>query len=108
MPANLADLSVVIARLRDATVLPIPPDEPWDDMIERISTVGVIAEILEETYDYFLEVLPLKWMGRGFAFAEGAEALRYFWKSDEKWFCRQLTWEETVSFCAAADIRIPS
>jgi hypothetical protein len=96
MPANPAELSALLARLRAATILPLPPDEPWEEMIKRISTVGVVAEVLEETYDYFLEVLPPHWMGFGFAFAEGEEALRYFWKSGEKHFCQQLTWEETV------------
>ena len=40
-------------------------------------------------------------------FAEGAEALRYFWKANGRFYCRQLTWDETVAFCAAAGVPVP-
>ena len=69
---------------------------------------SVTAEVSEDNYDYFLDVLPPKWMGRGgFAFAEGEEPLRYFWKASGKCYCHQLTWDETVSFCRAAGIPTP-
>ena len=51
----------------------------------------------EETYYYFLEVLPPQYQnGNVFAFAEGTEELRVFWRSKGQYFCRQLTWDETV------------
>ena len=78
-------------------------------MIARTSQTGVICAIDEETYDYFLEVLPPKYQGHGFAFAEGAEPLRYFWHTTPlQFFCRQLTWDETRQFCRLARIALPS
>src|SRR5204863_29955 len=68
-----------------------PPDAPWDAMIARTSQPGVICAIDEDTYDYFLEVLPPKYQGHGFAFAEGAEPRRYSWRlSPPRYFCPEL------------------
>lgn len=105
MTALPATVQSALATLRTSPVTLLPEGEPWVGTIARISTPGQSAEIDEETYDYFLEVLPPRWMGEGFMFAEGAESLRYFWKAKEQFFCRPLTWEETVAFCAAAGIR---
>ena len=107
MTASPTTVRSTLAALRTSPVLPRPPDESWAGMIERISTPGHAAEIDEETYDYFLDVLPPRWMGEGFMFAEGAEALRYFWRAGGTFFCRQTTWDETVAFCRAAGIRTP-
>lgn len=109
MPRSPAALAAVLTKLTDTTCLFLPDSaEAWDDLMKRVSTAGVVAEIKEETYDYFLDVLPPRWMGsRCFCFAEGAEALRYFYQSSGRFFCRQMTWEETVSFCAAAGIPTP-
>lgn len=108
MPRDPAALAAIVGTLREATVLPLPEREEWADLIKRISIPGVVIEVGEETFDYFLDVLPPKWMGHGgYCFAEGAEALRYFWKSRGQWFCRQLTWDETTAFCAAAGIPKP-
>jgi hypothetical protein len=97
-----------LCRLIVAERLPRPADEQWARLIERISVPGKIAEIDEETYFYFLEVLPPKFMGSGlFAFAEGAEPLRLFRKSDGQFYCRQLTWEETETFCNLAHMSFP-
>ena len=75
-------------------------------MIRRIS-LPQIAEIDEETFWYFLEVLPPKYQGSGcFAFAEGAEPLRFFWRR-KGYFCRQLTASETAAFCQLVHIEIP-
>lgn len=68
-------------------------------MIGRTTVSGAIHEVTEETWDYFLDVLPPRWMGRGmFAFAEGWEPFRLFWKRSGKFFCRQLSWDETRQF----------
>ncbi|MFO0966118.1 MAG: hypothetical protein U0793_11120 [Gemmataceae bacterium] len=97
-----------LATLRAAPVIPRPPKEEWAAMIARTARPGVICEIDEETYDYFLDVLPPRYLGRGFAFAEGAESFRYFWHvKPAQYFCRQLTWDETVEFCRLADISLP-
>ena len=107
MPA-IAALSHYLAFLREAPIVPKPRGEIWSDMIRRTSVTGLAAEIDEEIYDWFLDCLPPKWQGHGFAFAEGAESLRYFWKHDGRFFVRQLTWEETKAFCQAAGIPLPS
>ncbi len=107
MTASRATVQHTLATLRATQIVPRPDTEPWDQMIQRISAPGTAAEIDEETYDYFLEVLPPRWMGQGFMFAEGAEALRYFWKANGRYFCRQLNSDETTAFCAAAGIPIP-
>ena len=94
--------------LRCAPIVSRPPDEAWPDLIARASQTGVICAIDEETFDYFLEVLPPKYQGHGFAFAEGAEALRYFWcVRPDHFFCRQLTMTETEEFCRLAEIPLP-
>ena len=78
-------------------------------MIARISTPGKIAEIDRQTFMYFLEVLPPKFQNDGlFAFAEGAEELRLFWRDDDnRYWVRHLTWTETQTFCRLAGILSP-
>ena len=109
MPRDPAALSAIINKLTDTRCLFLPDSaESWEDLIKRVSTAGVVAEVDAETFDYFLDVLPPKWMGHGcYCFAEGAEALRYFYKSSGRFFCRQMTWDETAAFCAAAGIPKP-
>ena len=70
IPASLGEL---IARLKQGNIVPRPDGEDWSGMIERTGTAGRVALIDGEIYDYFLEVLPPRWMGMGcgFAFAEG-------------------------------------
>ena len=94
-------------HLRRAEVIPRPEGEEWGTLIQRICQPGRAAEIDEETYDWFLECLPPKYQGRGFAFAEGAEPLKYFWYIDGRCFVRQLTEGETVTFCRLAGIPLP-
>lgn len=104
-----ADQIEFMTTLRAAAVIPRPPDEDWAGMIARTSREGVVCAIDEETYDYFLEVLPPKYQENGFAFAEGAEPLRLFWKAKpDLFYCRQLTWDETREFCRLAHISLPS
>ena len=87
----------------------MPEDEQWKDHVERISVPGRIAEVTEEQYFYWLEVLPPHFQsGSFFAFAEGAEAIRLFWQDgNSRSFVRQLTWEETKEFCRLAHIQLP-
>src|SRR5438876_1048900 len=98
-----------LSHLRVAERVALPPSEEWKEHVERISIPGRIAEVTEEHYDYWLEVLPPKYMsGSLFAFAEGAEALRLFWQdADGRYWMRQLTWEETTTFCRLAGISLP-
>jgi len=98
----------LVAQLQAAEIVPRPDGEEWKAVIDRISIPSKIAGIDEETYWYFLEVLPPKYQrGNLFAFAEGAEALRVFWQKGEAYFCRQLTWDETKEFCRLACISLP-
>jgi len=100
-------LGEFVAALRQAESVPRPEGEEWQAMIARISVTGTIAVIDEETFFYFLEVLPPKFQhGNLFAFAEGAESLRIFWRKGDAYFCRPLTWDETQEFCRLA--RIPN
>ena len=104
-PATLREL---VAQLQTAEIVPRPDNEEWKALIDRISVPASTAEIDAETYWYFLEVLPPKYQrGNLFAFAEGAEALRLFWRNGERCFCRQLTWDETQAFCRLAQIPLP-
>ena len=97
-----------VAFLRQAEIVERPDGEEWSAMITRISVTGTIAAIDEETYFYFLEVLPPKFQqGSLFAFAEGAESLRVFWRKGDAHFCRALTWDETQEFCRLARISVP-
>ena len=86
-----------------------PPDESWEAMIARIQVGNTVHEISDETYDYFLEVLPPHWLGNGaFAFAEGAEPLQLYFQRDGVSYCIQLNTEQTRRFCRAANIAMPS
>lgn len=77
-----------------------PGDEAWERTIERISDSNRVAEITEDTWLYFFEVLPPKILrGRWFGFAEGQEPLRIFFVRDGRCFCRQLTEEQSVRVC---------
>ena len=101
-------LGEYVAHLQSAEVIPRPDAEEWAALIPRISAPGNIAEVDEETYWYFLEVLPPKYQrGNLFAFAEGADALRLFWQNGQQYVCRQLTWDETNTFCRLAHIPLP-
>jgi hypothetical protein len=97
-------LSQLLAELTTGPVTPLPESEEWTGVIERITTESVVQEVSEETFDYFLEVLPPKYMGLGgcFVFAEGAEPFRFFWRRSGKFFCRRLSWQETKEFCRLA------
>lgn len=98
---NPALLSELIARIKDsgsATVVSQPRNEEWPQMIARTTVPGRIFEVTEKIYWEFLEVLPPRWMGCGFAFAEGGDDIRFYWKVAEQHYYRQLTTQETDEF----------
>ena len=106
--ADLPTLGQFLASTQQAATVPRPEGEEWQALIRRLSVPGKVAVIDEETYLYFLEVLPPKFMkGDLFAFAEGAEELRLFWRRRGQFFCRQLTWDETKTFCRLARMSFP-
>ena len=83
-----------------SAVTTLPEDESWPELLDRISVPGRINEISEDTYWYFLEVLPPKlFNGNQYCFAEGDEPLRLFWCQQGRYFCRQLTRVETERIC---------
>src|SRR4051812_6197610 len=96
-----SSLTAFIRYLKVGPASPLPVKEEWSDMIRRTTAPGAACQVTEETYDYFLDVLPPRWMGReGFAFGEGFDNLRLFWKEAGGMFVsRQLTAEENVTFC---------
>lgn len=102
------DVSSFLSCLSAAEHVPRPENEEWKELINRINVPGRIAMIDEKTYFYFLEVLPPKFMTGGlFAFAEGAEEIQLFWRSNGQFFCRKLTWNETRDFCLHAHVSFP-
>ncbi len=104
-----AHFTAYVEHLKQVPVEPLPPDgEEWPALIERISQPEKAAEVTEEVFDYWLEVLPPHWMGAGgFCFAEGMEPFRLFWSQGGRFFTRQLSWEETLCFCKFAGINPP-
>lgn len=69
---------------------------------------GTVAEVDEETYFFFLEVLPPHFMaGTSFGFAEGATGYTLFWRRGGSHYARQLTWDETVDLARTLGIPAP-
>jgi hypothetical protein len=80
-------------------------NEEWPNVIARLQVEGRIAEVTEEVWYYFLEVLPPKLLrGNWFAFAEGQDPLKLFWRKQGRHYGRQLTWEETHRLCDATGL----
>jgi hypothetical protein len=107
-------LGELIAQLKQGEVSPLPANESWAELIARISVPHHIMEVSGETYDYFLDVLPPRWMGAGsgFAFGEGDEELRLLWTAitaeGRQYFCRKLDPNENIEFCKLARISLSS
>jgi len=108
MPDDLPQPSigrVYLELMTAAETTALPEQERWKELIERITVPGRINEVTEETYWYFLEVLPPRlFNGNEFCFAEAAEPLRLFWHYRRRYYCRQLTWEETHRVCDASGL----
>jgi hypothetical protein len=73
------------------------------DELISIPEPGRIVQVTEATYDFYLDALPPRWMrGIAFCFAEGMEPYRLFWRKDDHYFLRQLSWDETHHFLKIA------
>lgn len=82
-----------------------PHDETEDQERERIKQPGSVHQITEQTYFYFLELMPSRWMVQSyFAFGEGHNPLRIFWRRGDQHYCRQLNDEQTVRFRALTGV----
>ena len=105
MSTLFADFMVSLTGRGNETT-PLTAGEEWGKTIQRIKMPGKVHTIQEETYWYFLEVLPPIWMNQKgvFAFAEGMEPLSLFWLRKEGAFCRQLTNDETNNFCEVSGV----
>ena len=61
---------------------------------------GETQEITLEAYDFYLDLLPPRWMsGDYFAYGEGSGSFSIFWKEGKRYFVRPLTQRETERFC---------
>ena len=79
---------------------PTEDDPPWFEP-------GQVCEIDEKTYWYYLELLPPRWIdGNWFAFGEGAGRFRLFWQVKDTYFARELTDEETRTFCELSHVAL--
>ncbi|HUU95645.1 MAG TPA: hypothetical protein VM487_07885 [Phycisphaerae bacterium] len=104
---NVNTLAGCFRELSEGEAVPIPEGgETWRDMFDRIDAEKRIAEVDEETYWYFLEVLPPRYMDESFfCFAEGMEPLRLFWQRGCRYYVRRLNWKQTHKLCDLAGIR---
>jgi hypothetical protein len=85
-----------VSALRCGEAVQLKGRDSWEEMLARVSVPGQIAEVNEEMYWHFLEVLPPHWMeGSQFCYAEGMEPYRLFWRHEKGYFGRQLGWDET-------------
>ena len=76
--ARCAQLTLLNPELVSGETVPVDCDSvsPWFEP-------GVNSEISEETFFYFLELLPPRWMnGSMFTFGEGSGLFRLFWQRD--------------------------
>ena len=105
-PATGETLEDLLRSLTTGVPISEQPDgEQWPNVIARLQVEGRIAEISEEVWYYFLEVLPPKLLrGSWFAFAEGQEPLKLFWRKQGRHYGRQLTWDETHRLCDATGL----
>src|SRR5215468_945545 len=91
-----------LTKLKSGQVMPgTSGDTDWTRHVSEISVPAQIVSLTEDDWNYWLEVLPPRWMsGSHFCFAEGEEPFRLFWQtSGARFFVRQLTWDETRTFC---------
>jgi hypothetical protein len=82
-----------------------PAEEDWYALVDRIGVPGRINEITEDAFRYFLYVWPPRLLGDDhFGFAQADEPLRLFWTTNGRFFCRQLTRQETNRLCDASGL----
>lgn len=76
-----------------------------EDALER---PGTVCEVDEETYSWYLEILPPHLMDGGFfCFAEGFVPYTLFWRAGGRFFAKQLTWAETSRLARTAGVPQP-
>jgi hypothetical protein len=103
-PKTLGEL---IALMKDGPATKQPRHEEWSNTVARITVPGRVNEVSEDTYLHYRDSLPPRWQqksGSVFAFAEGSEPLRVFWRVGINFYSRQLTEEESEAFSRLAGI----
>jgi hypothetical protein len=107
--ATATTLHEYLDQLKQGPVAVVPASAEWKPHVDDISVPGRICEVTEEDFYYWLDVLPPKWLVHYYyCFGEGADPFRLFWKSRGRFFCRQLTDEETDAFCRLAGMPRPT
>ena len=82
-----------------------PEDEDWYALIRRISVPGRINEITSDVYQYFLYRQPtLLYGGDHFSISDPGESMRLFWITDGRYFCRQLSSQESNRLCSVVGL----
>lgn len=77
------------------------------NFLSRVMNDDLVVEVTLDDYDHYLDVLPPRWMsGSLFAFAEGITAFRLFWRIKQRYFARQLSFNETQEFCRLSEARL--
>ena len=95
-----ASLWAFIETLVAVDPKPTNADPPWFEP-------GDVCQIDERTYGYFLDMTPPRWLhGNWFASGEGAGPFRLFWKTQDAYFARELTEDETRTFCELSGVSL--
>lgn len=77
----------------------------FTEFVSQVTRDEKVVETTCDEFEWFLDVLPPRWMsGSYFAFAEGATPFRLFWRKTGRYFARQLSAEETDTFCRLGGI----
>lgn len=103
---NIAPLADYFQELTAGRPVPMGERDTWRESIERIRTGTGTAEIDEDTYRWFSEILSPRWTrSDAFCVADGIEPFRLFWRRGGRYFVRRLTWVQTQQLCRLAGIR---
>ena len=104
---NTSSLKTYFRELTAGKAIPKRENEGWETIMNRIESASGPAEIDEETYWWFIEILPPRFMRENyFCFAEGMEPFRLFWQRNNRYFVRSLDWHQTRNFCRLAGIPV--
>ena len=107
---NTQTLGEFIRELTSPEPIPLDPDgiRQADGLMLMPDMPGPVIEIDEETYWWFLEVLPPHYLdGWTYCFAEGFTPYLFFFKRRGRFYVRRLTGVETRRFCQLAGIPMP-
>jgi hypothetical protein len=88
-----------LERLKAGEPVPLPSEEEWAEMLARTAHPGRVCEIDEATYQHFRWAQISRWSAPTgeWAFADGDDPLRLFWKAGGRFYCRQLTPKESAT-----------